>query len=243
MTQSSLRATERYYDDFSDSYEQQRHRGYHRMLDNLEVELALKYCTGKRVLEAGCGTGLILQRLDRAAARAIGVDLSGGMLSRARRRRLSAIQGSVDALPFADGFFDAVVSFKVLPHVPQISAALAELARVTRAGGALLLEFYNPHSLRHLIKRAKRPNRIGASHTDDDVYTRFDDISAIRSALPPGLTIERIRGVRIFTPAAPVHDLPLVGPLLRGAERAAADAPLLRRFGGFTIVVARKRLG
>ena len=228
-----------YYDEFSASYERHRGRGYHALIDELEVELARRYCSG-RVLEAGCGTGLILRRRADGARAAAGVDLSAGMLRLAHDRGLTVVQSSVDALPFPDATFDTVVSFKVLAHVPPIAATVAELARVTRPGGHLLLEFYNRYSLRTLIKQLKRPTRIGASFSDEDVYTRFDGLRDIRGYLPPGVRLVGLRGVRVFTPAAMVHDLPVVGGLLATAERWAADAPLLRHLGGFLIVVLQK---
>ena len=49
-----------YYDDFAGWYERERGRGYHRLLDDLELELVRRYGAGKLVLEAGCGTGLLL---------------------------------------------------------------------------------------------------------------------------------------------------------------------------------------
>ena len=51
-----------YYDDFAGWYERERHLPYHRMLDDLEVEIVERYARGKETLEVGCGTGLILDR-------------------------------------------------------------------------------------------------------------------------------------------------------------------------------------
>jgi ubiquinone/menaquinone biosynthesis C-methylase UbiE len=241
MTQTrSEKRSRDYYDEFSATYEERRSRGYHALVDDLEVDLAARYCHG-RVLEAGCGTGLILRRLGEHCDHATGIDLSAGMLAAARDRGLGVAQASVDALPFSDETFDTVVSFKVLAHVPAIAAAVAELARVTRPGGHVLLEFYNRHSLRTLIKRLKNPTRIGSSFSDEDVHTRFDNWAAVKSYLPSSLEVVGVRGVRVFTPVALVHDIPLVAHLLAAAERWAADAPLLRWLGGFLIVVATKR--
>jgi len=229
-----------YYDEFSATYERHRGRGYHALIDELEVELARRYCSGA-LLEAGCGTGLILERLAPSTSRAVGLDLSAGMLAHARRRGLDVFQGTLESLPFADASFDVVVSFKVLAHVPGIGLALRELTRVTRPGGHLVLEFYNKTSLRTLIKRLKRPTRIGDSFSDEDVYTRFDSLAEIRQLLPESVDLVAVRGVRVFTPIAQLHELPIVGPLLGEAERWAADAPVLRRLGGFLIVVACRR--
>jgi ubiquinone/menaquinone biosynthesis C-methylase UbiE len=72
-----------YYDDFSGWYERKRGHGYHRMIDDLEVELVVRYGRGGDVLEAGCGTGLLLSRVAGFARTAAGGDLSAGMLAQA----------------------------------------------------------------------------------------------------------------------------------------------------------------
>ena len=230
-----------YYDEFAGWYERERGRGYHQMLDDLEVALVERYGRGGDVLEAGCGTGLILERIARFARSARGIDLSGGMLARAHARGLEVAQASVTALPYQDASFDVVCSFKVLAHVADIEAALAEMARVTRPGGHVLAEFYNTRSLRYLVKRMKPPTAISEQSHDDAVFTRYDSAARFRSYLPPSLSWETVRGIRIATPVAALHRLPLVGRLLAGAERALADAPVARGFGGFLIAVARKQ--
>ena len=77
-----------YYDDFSTGYERERSHGYHALLDELESSVVAPLCPGRSVLEVGCGTGLILSRLAPAAGQAMGVDLSGGMVRKARARGL-----------------------------------------------------------------------------------------------------------------------------------------------------------
>src|SRR5262245_29395849 len=139
-----------YYDDFSHGYERERGRGYHQLLDDLEMSIVSPLARGRRVLEIGCGTGLILERIAREARSASGIDLSPGMLQTARARGLDVTLASATQLPFSDSSFDLVCSFKVLAHVPEIERALSEAARVTRPGGQLVLEFYNPWSLRYL---------------------------------------------------------------------------------------------
>lgn len=229
-----------YYDEFSTRYERRRHEGYHRMLDRLEVALALRYARGGDVLEAGCGTGLILKELRSEARRAVGVDLSAGMLSHAARRGLDVVQASVTELPFGDAEFDVVCSFKVLAHVEQIARAVAELSRVTRPGGHLVLEFYNPWSLRGLVKRLKPPTAISRRVNDEAVYTRYDTLDDVKRILPPGHRIVALRGVRVVTPAAAAYAVPGLGRVLDFLEDKACDAPGLRRLGGFLIVVAQK---
>jgi ubiquinone/menaquinone biosynthesis C-methylase UbiE len=229
-----------YYDDFAARYEEGRDAGYHALVDRLEVDFALRFARGAQVLEAGCGTGLILKELAMHARSAIGVDLSAGMLAKARGRGLRVVQGSVAELPFPDERFDMVCSFKVLAHVERIREAVAELSRVTRPGGHLVLEFYNPLSLRGLVKRLKPPSAISHRATDEHVYTRYDTLGAIRRLLPPGHELCDLRGVRVVTPAAAVFALPSVGRLFHFLEWKACDTPGLRRLGGFLIVAVRK---
>jgi ubiquinone/menaquinone biosynthesis C-methylase UbiE len=229
-----------YYDDFSDGYERERGMGYHRMLDDLEMQVVTPLAHGKRVLEVGCGTGLILGRLARHAERACGVDLSPGMLRAAKARGLDVVVGSATCLPYADASFDLVCSFKVLAHVPDIALALSEIARVTQPGGTMALEFYNPWSLRYVAKRLAGPQPISEGRTEADVFTRWDSPRAIRNLLPADVELMEFRGVRVLTPAAFVHKLPLVGRAFSIAEHRVIDSPL-RYFGGFLIAIARKR--
>ena len=70
---------------------------------------------------------------------------------------------------------------------------------------------------------------------------RYDTLSDVRRYLPPALQIMDVRGIRVVTPFSQVHDLPLVGRAFGWAETIARDAPLLRRLGGFMVVIAEKR--
>jgi len=233
--------TQQYYDRFSETYDNERHRGYHKLIDELELDLVRRYGAGKDVFEAGCGTGLLLREAAGVARSAVGLDLSRGMLAPARARGLTVVQGSLTDVPLPSESFDLVYSMKVLAHVPPIERAVAELARLVRPGGHLLLEFYNPFSLRFLAKWLGGPGRIHGDGTDEShVYTRFDRLSQARSYLPPGLELVAVRGVRVVTPVSHVFAWRPLGKLFTWAERAACDAPLLRNLGGFLILVARK---
>lgn len=236
----SLGATQDYYDRFSESYERERHHGYHRLIDELELDLVRRYGTGRDVFEAGCGTGLLLRETAAIARSAVGLDLSRGMLGAARRRGLRVVQGSLTEVPLPSASFDLAYSMKVLPHVPPIRDALAELARLVRPGGHLLLEFYNPWSLRYLAKRLAGPGEIAAGKTEHDVYTRYDTLAAARSYLPPGVDLVGVRGVRVVTPASSVFRFAPLGRLFAQAERLACDLPVLRNLGGFLVLIARR---
>ncbi|OGF16941.1 MAG: hypothetical protein A2W00_10920 [Candidatus Eisenbacteria bacterium RBG_16_71_46] len=229
-----------YYDDFSRNYDDARSRGYHAHIDDLEADCVRHWLPGPRVLEVGCGTGQILWRVRDFAPAAVGVDLSGGMLAHARRRGLPVGQASATHLPFRDRSFDLVYSFKVLPHVPDLEVALAEIVRVLDQGGVALLEFYNPRSLRGLWKRLRWWSvRVGQASHDREVFTAYHTPERVRALLPPGTRTIGAGGIVILTPHPLLHRVPLAGAALRAAERALCRGPLAR-FGGFYIVAARK---
>lgn len=238
-----LHATRAYYDEFSHRYDAKRGgrepNGYHDLVDDLEIDLTHRFGRGLDVLEVGCGTGLLLARIQEFARSARGVDLSPGMLAKARERGLDVHEGSATDLPFPDASFDVACSFKVLPHVRDVGLALREMARVVRPGGSVIAEFYNPFSIRGLAKRLGPAGAISDATNEDAVFTRFDAPWDVPRLAPPNLRLISSRGVRIVTPVASVMRVPILGEALRRAEWALCDSPL-RRLAGFWIAVFRK---
>jgi SAM-dependent methyltransferase len=118
-----------------------------------------------RILDAGCGTGGMTQRL-AAHGSVTGLDWSPLALNLARRRgALPWIRGSVERLPFRTGTFDVVVSLDVLYHrgVESDLLALQEFRRCLRPGGSLILNLPAFESLRsshdaaiHTARRYRR---------------------------------------------------------------------------------------
>ena len=92
------------------------------------------------ILDAGCGPGGNGAWL-ADHGRVVGIDLSPDALAfvRAGRPETTPVRGSLDALPFATGAFDVAVAITVVTCVPDDGRAVAELARVVRPGGAVLL--------------------------------------------------------------------------------------------------------
>lgn len=98
------------------------------------------------ILDIGCGTGLLLEKLARRwpSTRLVGVDLSGGMLAKARENlahhpHVELVQGSVYDLPFSDGTFDLVVNTISSHWYLHLGSALDELSRVSRPGGSFIM--------------------------------------------------------------------------------------------------------
>lgn len=242
-TDEHLEATRAYYDEFAARYEDKRGGrdpgGYHDLVDDLEIDFLRRFGTDRDVLEVGCGTGLLLERIARFARSAKGIDLSDGMLEKARARGLDVARGSATDLPFADASFDVACSFKVLPHVRDIDRALTEMSRVVRPGGTVVIELYNPYSLRGLVKNLLPAGAISDKTKENAVYTRFDSPFRVSAMVPRALRLRASRGIRIVTPAAIAMRLPVIGRVLDRAERALCDSPL-RHFGGFWIAALEK---
>ena len=95
----------------------------------------------KQILDVGCGTGAILERLGNPE-RNIGIDLAPEAISFCRQRGLENVrQGDICALPFTDASFDAVICSSVLYHewVVDVDRAVREMRRVLRPHGVLLI--------------------------------------------------------------------------------------------------------
>jgi ubiquinone/menaquinone biosynthesis C-methylase UbiE len=116
-----------------------------------QVVDAARVAAGDRVLDVGCGTGV----LARAAADGVeadrkvsGLDLNEGMLAVARRLRpnIDWRHGDATDLPFADASYDVVVSQFALMYFPDRAAALREMVRVLRTGGRLAVAVWGPSS-------------------------------------------------------------------------------------------------
>lgn len=121
-------------------------RGAGRIYDRLAavvVERSPVALAGVSALDVGAGTGAASRALVRAgAARVCAVDVAAGMLAHDAAHRPPAAVADALALPFAGASFDVTVAAFSLNHLPRPEAGLAEAARVTRSGGAVLASAY-----------------------------------------------------------------------------------------------------
>ena len=145
-------------------------RGWrHRCLDALELP------RGSRVLDVACGTGNLTRELNQRGLRAVGIDLSFGMLRNARANSPFLLAVALSA-PLRDASFDGAVSGFALRNLADLGLLMGELARIVRPGGRVsLLDLGQPEQpvLRfgHRLWCDYAVPRLGAMLSDGWAYS------------------------------------------------------------------------
>jgi SAM-dependent methyltransferase len=216
---------------------------------------------GRRILDVASGFGQDALALCRQGAEVVGAEPSLRMsawarLESAKEPALSPrwVRGWSDALPFADASFDAVLCKGALDHFDRPERAIAEMARVAKPEGRVVLAVANFGSLACRVARGfdslaervgRRPRARGRRHYDvpADHFTRYD-LERVRAAAERVLRLERVRGVslgwglRRWTRSLERLPAPLAGRLLRAAD---AWAGLLPGLADVVVLVGRPR--
>ncbi|MFE0855116.1 class I SAM-dependent methyltransferase [Streptomyces mutabilis] len=137
------------YDSFAEAYAAENENNLVNAYYERPAMLALAGdVAGRRVLDAGCGSGPLTAALRDRGATVTGIDASAGMLALARRRLGDDVALHVadlsDRLPVDDGAFDDVVASLVLHYLEDWGPTLTELRRVLRPGGRLIVSVDHP---------------------------------------------------------------------------------------------------
>lgn len=178
-----------------------------------------------RVLDAGCGTGRFTTEFEAGGAEVVGLDLDDAMLDVAANRvRGPLVLGDVHRIPFRDGSFDRAVSLMLCEFSGNPAKVLAELARVTRPGGRIVIGALNPRSPWGLRWRS-RLRRPPWTHA------HFLAPSTLVALARPFGSVS-IRG-SLYAPG-PLLGLRILGPVF---ERVGRLAP---RFGAFQLVTIER---
>ena len=153
--------------------------------------------------DLGCGTGQVSAALAPFVARIIGVDGSAAMLQAAKKRlqpfeNVELRRGDLESLPIDDTRLDAATLMLVLHHVPEPDRALAEVARVVKPGGRLVVVDMLPHDRDNYRQQM---GHVWLGFSDDHVRALvaaagFEDIRIV--ALPPD---PRAKGPALFVAA------------------------------------------
>jgi SAM-dependent methyltransferase len=132
----------------TDSYARWRSSRLGQITDALEQQLLFELfgpVADKALLDVGCGDGALALELARRGAIVTGLDADPVMIAAARRRteiegtQLHLVEGQAEKLPFADAAFDLIVAVTVFCFVRDAERAVAEMARVLKPGGRLVI--------------------------------------------------------------------------------------------------------
>lgn len=197
MSQATILDAEAAYALWAANYPARAHNPVMQAEERAMLAMLPADMGGRSVLDAGCGSGrYLLHAWHRGAGSLTGIDSSQPMLSRAAAElahigdvtawRLAA--GSVMDIPVADATADITICGLVLGHVPGLSRALGELARVTRPGGCILCSDFHPigHALGWLRDFRLDGRRYAARHFPH-LYSHWH-----KACVAAGLVIEEV---------------------------------------------------
>lgn len=150
--------------------------------------------------DLGCGTGQVSAALAPFVSRVIAVDASAEMLQAARERMAAADnvelrRGDLEALPIDDGRLDAALLTLVLHHAPDPSKTLAEVARVLKPGGRVLLVDMMAHDREGYRQQM---GHVWLGFTDDHVRTALADAGFTGVHIVPIAPDARAKGPGLF---------------------------------------------
>jgi len=107
-----------------------------------------------RVLDVGCGPGVMVKEIAGKGHRVFGMDYSYNMIQKAearcnvhKRLNLVFLQGDIESLPFKESVFDVILCLGVVSYLKSEQKALQEMSRVLKSGGTLILSILNRTSL------------------------------------------------------------------------------------------------
>jgi len=226
-------------EDLPDAYADWRRSILGRITDALEEHLLLDRigpARGLRILDVGCGDGVLSTRLAQAGARVTGIDASADMLAAARHRAKAAgvevdlVEGDAGDLPFPDEHFDCVVSVATLCFVDDPRPTIGEIVRVLKPGGRLILGELGRWNLWAAQRRVK--GWLGSKLWSAAHFRSQADLLALASGA--GLADAKVTGA-VFYP-----------PFGWGAKIMAPIDPWLRRWttrgAAFLVLSALKPL-
>jgi SAM-dependent methyltransferase len=194
----------------------------------------VEHCPRGEGLDVGCGTGALASRLAGEGYRMAGVDTSEGMLDVLRRRSpaVHAVKASGTELPFAGDSFDLVLSVAVMHHIAdpgEVRRTLAEMVRVARPGGRILVWDHNPRNRYWKRLMARVPQDTG----EERLIPEGEILGGLRAAGGRILRSDKLGMVPDFVPRAGLR-------AAAAAERTVERTPLAGRLTAHNVILATK---
>jgi ArsR family transcriptional regulator len=154
--------------------------------------------------DLGCGTGQMSAALAPFVGHVIGVDSSGAMLQAARRRlqafpNLELRRGELEALPIDDRRLDAATIMLVLHHLPEPARALADVHRVLKPGGRLVMVDMLPHDREHYRQQM---GHVWLGFAEHHVASMLTDAGFEQTRIVPLPADPKAKGPALFVASA-----------------------------------------
>jgi len=214
---------------------------------------------GKKVLEVGCGMGTHASLLARAEADLTAIDLTDRAVATTRRRfELFGLPGQIEQadaehLPFDDDSFDVVWSWGVIHHSSRTEKCVAEIARVLRDGGRLLLMVYYRPSLVYYLncglirgiffgQLLRKPLQKIYEDSSDGFYARVFDRAELRELLSPYFHDIELNVVGLKAELFPIPRTRFKKMLEHATPDWLASA-ILNRWGSMIVAEAVRKFG
>lgn len=190
-------------------------RSYEDACDRIALR-ALLPPGGGRLIEVGAGFGRLADEYDGYGEVVLldssDVHVAAAVETLGDDPRYDVILGDALALPFPDGHFDTAVCVRVLHHFGDPSPVIAELGRVVRPGGVLVVEYANKRNLKSMARRllgrqSWSPFEIGAVEYKPFHYDHAP-VGVRRALRAAGFEVERMRAASLFRIPGLTHRVP-----------------------------------
>lgn len=200
------------------------------------TEYIVRHAVGETALDVGAGTGHLAERLSDLGFDVVALDPFPQMLDQLQQRRpeIATMVGHGEEIPLPDDAFDLTYSVAVMHHIAQpdlVRRTLAEMVRVTRPGGSILIWDHNPLNPYWPLLMRRVPQDSGAER----LVPMRELVAGLTEAGATVLRAERLGLMPEFVPPG------LVGPAA-AVERAMEATPGLRCFCAHNVVLAVKAI-
>jgi ubiquinone/menaquinone biosynthesis C-methylase UbiE len=236
------------YEELGEQFSQENLlNGYHHHRRLSLTGRYLRRLKPQRVLDVGCGDG-VQARFLASPGQVVGLDLSLNRLRRAldvNPPPFQAMSADVSRLPFRDESFDAVVCGQLIEHLTAPDVALAEMARVLRPGGHVLIDTPSKTNVVDaLFKLFLGKNATWGLYMDPTHVAFYDKSEVLGMLRRAGFDRITVRGAPTLR-----YNLPLLRRLTwrrrgwfvyRLADLVLGSIPVLRSWGAIQLFVARK---
>lgn len=200
---------------------------------NKRVEAIRHHLKGGLIVDVGCGTGKLGEKLVSAGYGVIGVDVSEKMLAIARGRLGNKlVMGFADRLPLKSDAFDLAQCIALLHHLAdrrRVAATIREMVRVTKSGGAIIIWDHNPHNPYWPIIMKKSPQDSG----EERLVPLEEILDALWKSGIAKLKVCRRGFIPDFVPRRLL-------PFFQVVERVVEKNPIFNRLCAHNVVIAHK---